>query len=209
MPRKSDKNSNLILEENRNMEIEGYANHDEVKEIDLENFDKFIIESESGYEYSPEKFKECFKPQNELAKEITSITLKVFLVRMLIKSQPKVQFKGANEIYIINNNWYTMWKKYARYPTVKRCIKAYSTYVLNPIKYTPNEKMNPGQINNNNLYIKNNVNNNDGRNILISKNNDAFDTKVGVKLICRDRFNILKDYYKCDTVIKAKCDKID
>ena len=102
-----------------------------------------------------------------------------------------------------------MWKKYTRYPTVKRCIKAYNTYVVNPIKYTPNEKMNPGQINNNNLYIKNNVNNNDGRNILISKNNDAFDTKVGVKLICRDRFNFLKDYYKCDTVIKAKCDKID
>ena len=209
MPRKSDKNSNLILEENRGMEIEEYANHDEVKEIDLENFDKFMIESESGYNYIPENFKECFKPQNYLAKEITSITLKVFLVRMLIKSQPKVQFKGADEIYIINNNWYTMWKKYARYPTVKRCIKAYSTYVLNPIKYTPNEKMNPGQINNNNLYIKNNVNNNDGRNILISKNNDAFDTKVGVKLICRDRFNFLKDYYKCDTVIKAKYDNID
>ena len=209
MPRKSDKNSNLILEENRNMEIEGYANHDEVKEIDLENFDKFIIESESGYEYSPEKFKECFKPQNDLAKEITAVTLKVFLVNMIIKSQPKVQFKGANEIYIINNNWYSMWKKYSKYGTVKRCIKAYSTYVVNPIKYTPSEKMNPGQINNNNLYIKNNVNNNDGRNILISKNNDAFDTKVGVKLICRDRFNFLKDYYKCDTVIKAKCDKID
>ena len=209
MPRKPDKSSSLVVEDNREMEIEEHANHEEVKEIDVKNIEQFIIESESGYSYEPEKFKQCFLPQNDLAKEITTNTLKVALVKMTIKSQPRVQFKGADEIYIINKNWYTKWSKYSRYGTVKRCIKAYSTYIANPIKYTPSEEMNPGPINNNNLYIKNNISNNDGRNILISKNNDAYDTKVGVKLISRDRFNLLKDFYKCDTVIRAKCDKID
>ena len=209
MPRKPDKSSNLIVEDNREMEIEEQANHEEVKEIDVKNIEQFIIESESGYSYEPEKFKECFLPQNDLAKEITTNTLKIALIKMTIKSQPRVQFKGADEIYIINNNWYKKWKAYSKYGTVKRCIKAYSIYVSNPIKYTPSEKMNPGPINNNNLYIKNNVNNNDGRNILISKSNDAFDTKTGVKLISRDRFNLLKDFYKCDKVIRANCDKVD
>ena len=213
MPRKPDKNSNLILENNREMEVEEneeHANHEEIKEIDVKNIDQFIVDSESGYSYEPEKFKECFLPQNDLAKEITSNTLKVALVKMIIKSsKSKTQFKGANEIYIINNNWYKNWKNYAKYGTVKRCIRAYSTYKVLQIKYTPSEKMNPGPINNNNLYIKNNLNGNDGRNILISKSNDAFDTKVGVKLISRDRFNLLKDFYKCDKVIRANCENAD
>ena len=135
MPRKPDKNSNLILENNREMEVEEneeHANHEEIKEIDVKNIDQFIIDSESGYSYEPEKFKECFLPQNDLAKEITSNTLKVALVKMIIKSsKSKTQFKGANEIYIINNNWYKNWKNYAKYGTVKRCIRAYSTYKEN------------------------------------------------------------------------------
>ena len=209
MPRKSDNNSNLIREENTGMDIEEQANHEEIEELDLENIEKFIIDSESGYSYNPEEFKECFIPQNDLAKEITLNTLKVRLVKLSIKSNPKIKYKGSDEIYIINKNWYTKWQQYSRHKTIKRCIRAYSTYSTRPIKFTPKEKDNPGQINNNNLYIKNNINNNDGRNILISKNNDAFDTKVGVKLVSRDVFNLLKAFYKCDTVIKAKCDRVD
>ena len=149
MPRKSDNNSNLIREENKGMDIEEHANHEEVEELDLENIDKFIVDSEEGYAYKPEEFEQCFKPQNDLAKEITLNTLKIRLVKISIKSNPKIKYKGSDEIYIINRNWYTEWLKYSRYKTIKRCIHAPGTYSQNPIKYKPNEKNYPGQINNN------------------------------------------------------------
>ena len=111
MPRKSDNNSNLIREENTGMDIEEQANHEEIEELDLENIEKFIIDSESGYSYNPEEFKDCFIPQNDLAKEITLNTLKVRLVKLSIKSNPKIKYKGSDEIY---NKIYTERKRQSR-----------------------------------------------------------------------------------------------
>ena len=184
------------------MELEA----NEIIEItsNVENIEKDIVPSDIGYTYYPDTFKACFLPQNDLAKEITLITLKVFLVKIKIKSPgSNIKIIGAEEMYIINKDWFEKWKKYTKYGTVGRTIKAASTYIQNPIKYTPNEKLNPGPINNKDLFIKNKLNNNDGRNILISKNNDAYDTKIKIKLITRDRFNLLKDYFKCDMVLKV------
>ena len=202
MPRKSDENNNIVPNHYSQMDVE--ENQYEDIKIDLYNIDKFIIDSDSGYSYEPDKFKECFIPQNDLAKEITLNTLKVFLVKVVIKSNSKKKVIGSDEMYIINKNWWGQWKKFSKYGTVGRTITAYSSYKDRPIKYTPIEKDNPGQINNNDLFIKNKINIKDGRNILISKTNNAYDTMVPIKLITRDRFNLLKDFYKCDNVIKAK-----
>ena len=207
MPRFTDKNNNIISNNYSQMDIE--ENQLEEIKIDLNNIEKGKIDSDSGFSYYPEKFKECFLPQNDLAKEITLNSLRVFLVKIIIKSNSKQKVIGADEIYVINKNWYEQWKKYARYGMLKRSITAYSTYKTNPRKFTPNEKDNPGQINNKDLFIKNKINIKDGRNILISKSNNAYDTMVPIKLITRDRFNLLKDFYKCDMVIKAKREEED
>ena len=206
MSRKPEENNNIIPNQYSQMDIE--ENQYEDIKIDLDSIEKFIIDSDSGYSYYPDKFKECFLPQNDLAKQITLNTLKVFLVSVIIKSNSKKKVIGSDEIYVINKNWWEQWKKFARYGTIKRSIMAYNTYKMNPIKYTPKEKDNPGQINNNDLFIKNKINIKDGRNILVSKTNNAYDTMIPVKLISRDRFHLLKQFYKCDNVIKAKINEV-
>ena len=204
MSKFSDKNNN-----NRNtpqdytsMDIGENNLHEELIKIDVDNIQNEIIESENGYTYIPGQLQKCFIPKTDLAKELTSITLKMYLINMKIKSLKKDNVEGTNELYIINKSWYDNWKKFCRYSTIKRAISAFSTYSAYPIHYKPDEKKKPGIINNKDLYIKNKLNNNDGRNILISKNNNSYDTRVKVGLLIRDRFNLLKDYFKCDEVIK-------
>ena len=202
MPRYTNKsNNNLSPQDYTKMDIEENAQHEEIIKIDVNNIQNEIVESENGYTYYPDQLTRCFIPQTDLAKELTLITLKMHLINMKIKSL-KNKVEGADEFYLINKDWYNKWKIYGKYDTIKRTIRAFSIYMERPIKYTPVEKYNPGMINNKDLYIKNKINNNDGRNILISKNNNAFDTRVKVGSLIRDRFNLLKDYFKCDEVIK-------
>ena len=142
-----------------------------------------------------------FHSPNQFSQRNTLLTLKLFLINVKIKaSQNKVE--GSDEIYIINKTWYEQYKRYSRYSTIKRAIKALYIYASRPISYTPYENINPGIINNKDLYIKNKINSNDGRNLLVSKNNNAYDTRFKVCLIQRDRFNLLKNYFKCDMEIK-------
>ena len=195
MPKDKEKSS--LWDTSTSMEVE----QQEI-EIDVNNIQNEIIDSQQGFTYYPDQLTRCFIPQNDLGKELTLITLKIFLIKLKIKSS-KAKIKYSDELYIINKNWYDKWKQYSRYNTIKRTVKAFSTYAENPIKYTPNEKLNPGMINNKDIYIKNKDINDAGRHILISKTNNAFDTKFNVKLIPRDVFNLLKDYFKCDMVIKA------
>ena len=203
MPKFSDKNNYQNgPQEYTEMEIEDNVQHGELIKINVDNIENEIIESENGYTYNPGQLQKCFIPKTDLAKELTTITLKMYLINMKIKSLKKENIEGINELYIINKTWYDNWKKFCKYPTVKRTISAFSTYSANPIPYNPKEENKPGIINNKDLYIKNKLNNNDGRNILISKNNNAYDTRVKVGLLIRDRFNLLKNYFKCDEVIK-------
>ena len=195
MPKDKEKSS--LWDTSTSMEVE----QQEI-EIDVNNIQNEIIDSQQGFTYYPDQLTRCFIPQNDLGKELTLITLKIFLIKLKIKSS-KAKIKYSDELYIINKNWYDKWKQYSRYNTIKRTVKAFSTYAENPIKYTPNEKLNPGMINNKDIFIKNKDINDAGRHILISKTNNAFDTKFNVKLIPRDVFNLLKDYFKCDMVIKA------
>jgi len=190
-----------IFSGNSSMEKESNPRNDEIIKINVDNIQNEVIESNKGYTYTPGQLSKCFIPQTNLAKEITLLTLKLFLINVKIKaSQNKVE--GSDEIYIINKTWYEQYKIYSRYSTIKRAIILFSTYASRPISYTPYEKFNPGIINNKDLYIKNKINSNDGRNLLVSKNNNAYDTRFKVCLIQRDRFNLLKNYFKCDMEIK-------
>ena len=52
------------------------------------------------------------------------------------------------------------------------------------------------------------VDNNDGRNILVSKNNNSLDTRLNlknnIKIMGVERFKLLNDYFKCDYILKGK-----
>ena len=87
-------------------------------------------------------------------------------------------------------------------------MKVYARYESKPIEYTPDEKSNPGIINNKDLMIRFKVDNNDGRNILVSKNNNSLDTRLNLKnnlkIMGVERFKLLNDYFKCDYILKGK-----
>ena len=176
-------------------------------ELDVDNIENETIMDHSGFTYEPEKYKNSFLPQNDLAKAITLNALKVMLIQVKIKVL-KEKVKGADEIYFVNKEWYNKWKKYSRYGTLKRIMKNYTLYESKPIKYTPDEKFNPGEINNKEIMIRYRLDKNEGRNILVSKFNDALDTKLNkkmyIKVLSKERFKLLSEFYKCDHVLKAK-----
>ena len=185
-----------------------YNNENNVEvEINVNNIENEIIVDHSSNIYYPDRFKKCFIPENDLAKKITLNTLKIMLIKVKEKSM-KEKIKGSDEVYIINKSWYEKWKKFSRYGTLKRIMKAYEVYEKKPIKFKPNESNFPGEINNKELLIRYNINNNDGRNILVSKNNDALDTrkkmKKDFKIISKARFDLLNELYKCDHILKGK-----
>ena len=193
-----DETSNLNNEKKENKNIH---------KINIDNIENEKLVDSSLIEYDPIKYKKCFLPQNDLAKQITLITLKVMLIKKKIKTL-KQQYENTDEVYIINKDWYEKWKKYSRYGTLKRIMKVYARYESKPIKYTPDEKSNPGIINNKDLMIRFKVDNNDGRNILVSKNNNSLDTRLNlknnIKIMGVERFKLLNDYFKCDYILKGK-----
>jgi len=182
-------------------------NNNNLIEIDVENIQNETITDHSDFTYYPEKYQKSFLPQNDLAKEITLNTIKIMLIKIKLKAMKDI-IKDSDEIFVINKLWYEKWKKYSRYGTLKRIMKVYDMYVNNPIKFTPNEKMNPGEINNKEIMIRYKINDNDGRNILVSKYNDCLDTrkkmKKDLKTLGKLRFNLLKDFYKCDHILKGR-----
>ena len=200
--------SNENPEEN-SIELEEITPEEELL-VDSKNIENEIVESPRGFTYYPDRFKKCFIPQNELAVELTNKTLKLILTKMKQKVlKDKLKITKAEDKFIINGQWYDKWDKYTRFGTMKRIIRSYGTYEANPIKYNPNEKNKPGIINNKDLFIKNKIKDNDGRNILISKNNNSFDTrykyknKNGIKLVKKYLYKIFKKNYKIDIEIPA------
>ena len=194
--------------ENSSMELEEVNLEEELYSIDLNNIENEIIESSTGYPYYPDKFKKCFIPQSKYAEELMHMTLKIVLMKMKIKNiKEKEKSLKTEDKYIVNGQWYEAFNKYSRINTIKRIIRAYGTYEMNPIKYNPNEKSKPGMINNKDLFIKNKINSNDGRNILISKNNNSFDTKLkykkDIKCVKKSMYKILKRYFNNDIDIPA------
>ena len=172
---------------------------------DLTGIEDEEYEDKSGNKYIPERFAKCFIPQNEEAKKLTSIALKYILCQKKFDNR-KIKHNGPVEVYIINSSWFKKWKDYSRYPTLKRIIKSYITYVNRPITFTPNKKIFPGIINNKDLLISNRIKD-ESRNILISKDNTCLDTKLvykkDFKLLPKERFDLLNDYFKSDIVLKA------
>ena len=184
-------------------------------DLNVENIENEIIEDHSKNVYYPDKFKLCFIPQDEISKKVADITLKILLINIKLKSDIKGRCYKSNEVYVVNKKWYEKWKKYARYGTMKRIIKAYDFYQSKPILYKQENKNcpHPGIINNEELLIRYKINNNDGRNILVSKNSNAFDTKLNhlkknkaedFVFMIPEKFKLLNDYFKCDHVLKAE-----
>ena len=206
-----EQNSEDQMEEEKDNETSNLNNEKKenknIPKINFDNIENEKLVDSSLIEYDPIKYKKCFLPQNDLAKQITLITLKVMLIKKKIKTL-KQQYENTDEVYIINKDWYEKWKKYSRYGTLKRIMKLYEKYESKPIKYTPDEKSNPGIINNKDLMIRFKVDNNDGRNILVSKNNNSLDTRLNLKnnlkIMGVERFKLLNDYFKCDYILKGK-----
>ena len=217
MPRKTD-NQNIVpqnqSEQVSEMEIEDLNEEKKVNKPedtipDLTGIEQKEIKDSNGNIYNHEKFIKCFIPKNDLAINLTTLTLRFILANKAFPER-KISTFGPQEIYIINRIWYEKWKQYSRYGTMKRIIKSYDTYERRPIEYIPIEKQFPGEINNKPLLIRNKVNL-DERNILVSKNNDCLDTKLlyskdkkDFKLLTKERFDLLNNYFKCDYILRAK-----
>ena len=221
MPKKSEdqrqnRTPEQLIEQRQNfeeMEIEEEneeQNRNKKKEEEiipeLEGIENETIQDKNGDFYRPEEFNKGFIPQNDKAKILKSLTLKFILAKKKYDKR-HLSIKGPLEVYIINREWYNKWKDYSRYNTIKRVIKVPSTYINRPILYTPNDAKFPGMINNNDIMIRNKINDKD-RNILVSKCNDCLDTKLSwkknFKLLSKERFDLLNDYFKCDHILKAK-----
>ena len=208
----SENQGSVGMEEEKEMDNESSnlntnKENENKQKINFDNIENEEFEDSSQNKYIPERYKKCFLPQNDLAKQITLITLKVMLIKIKTKTL-KQQYENSDEIYIINKEWFEKWKKYSRYGTLKRIMKLYEKYEARPIKYIPDEKINPGQINNKDIMIRFKIDNNDGRNILVSKNNNSLDTKLNMKnnlkILGMERFKLLNDYYKCDYILKGE-----
>ena len=220
MPKKTDDlvNSNLTQTTQQNnisipMEVEpdnlnehSSDNQIEDKAPDLTHIEEEEITDSSENTYIPERFSKCFIPQTEEAKTLSSVTLKLLLASKKYKER-KIKHFGPREAYIINKTWYKKFKAYAKYETMRRVIKSYDFYESKKYLFTPSEKDCPGEINNKDLLIRNKINDNDGRNILVSKNNTCIDTKLkykkDFKLLTKERFDLLKNYFKCDVILKV------
>ena len=222
MPRKKDKSHQSGFTQgtaeqnqmNSDMEIEDLNEESRANKIiekeddvpDLTDIEKEEIEDNNGNKYYPDKFSNCFRCKNDLAKEMYDITLKFILAKKKYNTR-QIKIIGPKEVYIINKSWYNNWKKFSRYSTMKRIIKDYGVYEKRPIEYKPEKKNLPGIINNEDLLIRNKIGKN-GRNILVSKKNECLDTKLKVKkdfkLLAKERFDLLNNYFHCDRIIKAK-----
>ena len=219
MPKKTDQNNipqNISEQNNAPIELMDIEQENENEQPTAEQMDDLIpdltdIENEeitdpSGFKYIPERFWKCFILKKDLAKTLTSITLKFLLCK---NKYPELKTKHhrVKEVYVINRSWYEKWKKYSRYPTFKRIIRTYENYERKPINFNPDEKSSPGIINNTDLLIRNKTSD-ESRNILVSKNNNCLDTKLlykkDFKLLSKVRFDLLNNYFKTDIILKGK-----
>ena len=219
-PKKKDNQSNFSQrssEQNQtstDMEIEDLNEESRVNKEkekidfvpDLTDIEKEEIEDNNNYKYIPEKFAKCFECKNELGEEMANITLKFILAKKKFISR-NIKTYGPQEVYIINRAWYEKWKKFSRYSTMKRIIKDSKIYESRPISYSPTKEQIPGIINNEELLIKNKIDD-PTRNILVSKNNECLDSKLDYKkdfkVLTRERFDLLNNYFHCDKILKAK-----
>ena len=176
----------------------------------LVGIEKESITDNSGSTYIPEKFEKCFIAESEEAKKLKLITLRFLLAKKKYPNRnPKLN--KPSKLYMISKAWYEEWLKFSKYKTMKRIIKSYNTYEDRPIMYKPENLKNPGKIKNEDLLIRNKIGK-DERNILASKDSICLDTKLNfkknVKLLTKERFDLLNDYFKSDIVLKVNKKKI-
>ena len=170
-------------------------------DVNLIDIEKERIIDFNGSEYIPEKFNKCLIPQNDTAKEIMSMTLKIILFKMKYHLR-RIRTYQNEELYLVSKIWYRKFQEYSKMNTMKRIIKSYGSYEHRPIHFTPNQSLNPGKIFFEDLFIRNKIGK-DSRNILISKYNDCFDTKLRYKqhykLLTKEVFQLLNNYFQCES----------
>ena len=181
----------------------------EEDEINLKDIEKEEINWDEYYCYIPERFNKCFIPQNDIAKEIKSIALKLILfnIKYFDNSLYSHHFE---EVYLISKIWYKQFEEYSRTNTMKRIIKSYGIYECRPIIFNPDPNKFPGKIFFENLFIKNKIGQNN-KNILISKYNDCFDTKLNYKehfkILTKEEFKLLYNYFGCESNYAIKLNR--
>ena len=223
MPRKEDNQRNTQFSQINteqsltpiDMEIEPENNNEQLNE-NKEQVDNVpnlngieeerIEEQRNSFLYIPDVFNKSFIPQDDSSKVIALMALKLLLAKQ--KNPDRlIKYTGPQFVYIINKQWYVKWKKYSRYETIKRVIKNPEIYSLKPIQFTVKKEDFPGKIINKDLLIRNKINDKE-RNILVSNYNDCLDTKLeykkDFKLLAKERFDLLKEFFQCDCIIKAK-----
>ena len=93
---------------------------------------------------------------------------------------------------------------------MKRIIKSYGSYEFRPIIFNPDPNKFPGKIFFENLFIKNKIGQNN-KNILISKYNDCFDTKLNYKehfkILTKEEFKLLYNYFGCESNYAIKLNR--
>ena len=201
--------NHINISNNESLSTEASASNTPL--TDLSTIENEEIESLSGNKYIPSVFNKCIHPNGQLAMKMLSISKKIFLYKLKM-GHKNIKSSYFPEIYIINREWFKKWAAYSRYNTIKRIIKTPDIYLSKPIEYIPKEENSPGIINNEILLIKNKTND-DTRNILVSQKNYALDTKLdykkNIKLLCKTKFDLLNNYFKCDHPLKFPKMQID
>ena len=117
----------------------------EEDEINLKDIEKEEINWDNSYYYIPERFNKCFIPQNDIAKEIKSIALKLILFNNKYFNNT-LYSHHFEEVYLISKIWYKQFEEYSRTNTMKRIMKSYGSYECRPIIFNPDPNKFPGKI---------------------------------------------------------------
>ena len=116
----TDNQTSSEMEQENESEIHSHSSHpnntdnnnNNIPELKIDNIENEIIVDCSDSTYYPEKYKKCFLPQNDLAKEITLNTLRIMLIKIKTKAKKEEKIRLSDEIYVVNKSWYEKWKAY-------------------------------------------------------------------------------------------------
>ena len=154
-----------------------------------------------GNKYRKELIEKIITTENEKSERILSLARKIYLNEILYNKQIK-QFQYTNEIYLISIEWYIKFKEYIRYNQIKRISRNPDLYLgKKPLIYKLDSNKFPGQITNESLIIK------EENNCLLHNNyllKEGKKEKIDYKILPKESFDILKEEFGCDYIIKSQ-----
>ena len=137
------------------------------------------------------------KESNEIVKEAREIYLNE------IRYRKKIQMTTyANDVYLISQNWYNKWKKYVRYPQIKKTSRNPEIYIrIKPLIYTPNPEFDPGKIINKDLISDSTESVIHNYEIPVIKLFARY--KIDYRILPKESFEILNKRFGCDYILKG------